>query len=372
MIRIAIIIPTVNQIGGAERQVLLLAAALVQRGHSVTLITLGSTEQHHVSELAKAGVAVLSLNMRKAWIDPRGWHRYIAWARKNPPHIVHAHLPHATWFARCVRLLCPIRALIDTIHTTQIGGAGRQAAYRLTDWLSNQLTAVSIATANSVLSANLTTRDKLILIPNGVELRPPTGFPRRASKKWHPFRWIAVGRLVPLKDYPTLFRAFAQLPTRPTLTVAGTGPEEAALRALANALGIEERVLFTGFQSDLLPLLQTSDAFVLASRWEGLPVSVLEASAAHLPVVATDGPGTCETIRPGESGFLVPIQDVAALASAMEAVMALTPKQRLTMGEHGRQFVEERFSVTSITAQWENLYTALLKERPRPSRSGTT
>jgi glycosyltransferase involved in cell wall biosynthesis len=165
-----------------------------------------------------------------------------------------------------------------------------------------------------------------------------------------------------VKDYPTLLRAFAQLPTSAHLQIVGSGPEEPRLRTLAAELQIEDRIHFAGFHCNVQPLLSRADAFVLSSLWEGLPVSVLEAAACSLPVVATDGAGTREAMISGETGWVVPVGDVSALAQTMSAIMALRPDQRQKMGARGRQLVEERYALPIIVDQWEKLYHQLLDQ----------
>ena len=367
---LAILIPTIDQIGGAERQVLLLAKELAARGWRITLIALSGSGLNVAVELASANVDFLSLEMRKAWIDPRGWLRYRVWFRIHRPAIVHAHLPHATWFARWVRLLAPTRVLIDTIHTSKTtsnsGGPGRRLGYKLSDWFTSEVTCVSEAVANAVLAAGIASREKMRIIPNGVVL-PPSPPLRNPNLN---FQWIAIGRLAPVKDYPTLLHAFAALPGQPSLQIVGTGPEEAHLRNLAAELQIESRVKFAGFKADVQPLLAAADAFVLSSLWEGLPVSVLEASAASLPVVATDAAGTREAILPSETGLLVPIANPASLAQAMTQIMLMPREQRLQMGANGGRFVETNYSLSQVVDWWEDLYTHLLRNHPNPTRRG--
>jgi glycosyltransferase involved in cell wall biosynthesis len=366
MTRIAMLIPTIEEIGGAERQFLLLAKELSARGWRVTVIALSGSAGASAEELAEANVAYLSLEMRKAWIDPHGWRRYLAWAAANQPDIVHTHLPHATWFARCARLIAPVRVLVDTLHTSNPGSHARRRAYRLTGSLTNQITCVSACVASAALDAGIAHRKKLTILPNGVADVPPN----RGHSEASAFQWLAVGRLAAVKDYPTLLRAFAALPSRPYLQIAGTGPEEQPLRKLAAQLKIENRVQFLGFQHNIQPLLQAADAFVLSSLWEGLPMSVLEAAAASLPVVATDGPGTREAMQAGATGLLVPVGDLAALSSAMEGMMTMPANQRIAMGASGRQFVAAHFSMPVVVGRWEELYSRLLQEHPIPSRHG--
>jgi glycosyltransferase involved in cell wall biosynthesis len=394
--RIAMLIPTLDQIGGAERQLLDLSKELAHRNWHVTVITLsGSANVANPAsaELTQAKIALLSLRMRKAWIDPRGWLLYLRWHHRDHPQILHAHLPHASFFARLSRLIAPVLfqstpVLIDTIHTSAAGPLSRRLTYRLTNRLSSQVTCVSQAVATSVRQSK--TAPNPLVIPNGIAIpslqaaspNPGThmGAPHLASEMWEsnpltqaepafvtPFRWLAVGRLAPVKDYPTLLRAFALLPNHPTLTIAGTGPAEPELRALATSLyinhHIDQRVHFAGFQADIQPLLAAADAFVLASLWEGLPISILEASAAALPIVATDAAGTRETLIPGQTGFLVPVGDPKALAAAMAALQSLSLVEREAIGQAGRTFVEANYSLGEITNRWEQLYRDLLEHQ---------
>jgi glycosyltransferase involved in cell wall biosynthesis len=363
--RIAMLIPTLDQIGGAERQVILLSKELARRGWQVTVLTLSGAGDGIAAELTEASVSYISLGMRKAWIDPRGWLHYLAWHRRYRPVILHAHLPHATWFARCSRLIAPVPILVDTIHTSKIGSRPRRLGYKFSHWLTTQVTCVSRAVAGAVQSAGMATAVEVI--PNGVPLPP---FDLSARETEAPFRWIAVGRLAPVKDYPTLLRAFAALPCAPTLQIAGTGPDEANLRTLARQLGIVCRVDFAGFHVDIQPLLAHADGFVLSSLWEGLPVSVLEASAAGLPIVATGAAGTHEAMIPGKSGLLVPVGDVVALTNAMARLMTLPRSDRLRMGANGRQFVAETRSIEKVADRWEELYASLQSSHPNPRRWG--
>lgn len=374
MIKIAMLIPTIDQIGGAERQVLMLAAAFAAEnserdgGYQVTVIALSGSGGAAAERLAEIGVCYVSLGMRKAWIDPRGWMRYLDWARVHEPEIVHSHLPHATWFARCVRLISPVRVLIDSIHTSNTGGLTRRGGYRVTDRLTDHVTCVSQSVADAVVDSGMAFRENLSVLPNGVDVR---GLGKRCAViRRNPFQWIAVGRLSPVKDYPTMLRAFATLDGLPVLAIAGTGPDEAAVRQLAEDLAIGDRVRFVGFQADVEPLLLEADAFVLTSLWEGLPVSVLEAQAAGLPVVATDGRGTPEAMLHGRTGLIVPVGDVAGLATAMAAILEMSGEQRAVMGAEGREYVLRNYSMPMIVKRWQQLYAQLLAENPTESRAG--
>jgi glycosyltransferase involved in cell wall biosynthesis len=354
--RIAMIVPTIDRLGGAERQVLLLAKGLAARGWPVTLIALSGSAFEEATGLRTAGVSYLSLGMRKAWIDPRGWRRYLAWHRVKRPAIIHAHLPHAVWFARWVRLLAPVPVTIDTIHTSRTGSWLNRLGSRISRPLSSHTTCVSGAVWYAACAAGMISKANTTVLPNGVELPLLIKQPPTTSR----FHWVAVGRLAAVKDYPTMLQAFALLPVSARLAIAGSGPEDAALRQIANDPKIMKRIDFAGFQTDIQPLLAEADGFVLSSLWEGLPISVLEAQAASLPVVATSGAGTAEAMMDGTTGFLVKPGDAMGLAAAMARVMAMSYEERVQMGAHGRQFVEANFSIDTILDRWEMLYLDLL------------
>ncbi len=355
---IAMVLPTVEAIGGAERQVLLLARSLAARGWRVTVVSLSGTRPPE-----EGGFEWRSLGMRKAWIDPRGWLRFLRWYREQAPDLVHAHLPHASWFVRWARLIAPVRVVLDTIHTSAVGAPGRSLSYRLSNFLTDHVTCVSRAVADAhrpSLPAGRTS-----VLPNGIPLPPvPDHKPESTS-----FRWVAVGRLAPVKDYPTLLRAFARLPSCAQLEIVGTGPEEARLFSLVGDLDVRDRVRFAGFHAKVQPFLDVADGFVLSSLWEGLPVSILEAAASSLPVVATSGRGTAEAMLPGESGLITPVGDPQALATAMRRIMDLSPEERRQMGAKGRAFVEAEFSLEIVTNRWEALYLHLHSTRRNRSRA---
>lgn len=402
---LAFLIPTLDHIGGAERQVLNLAQELASRRWSVTLITLSGSGQAISYQapsqtLPQQVIPHLSLQMRKAWIDPRGWLIYLRWHRHTQPEILHAHLPHASLFARFSRLLAPTPVLVDTIHTTATGPLSRRLAYRLTHFLTDRLTCVSRAVQESVAKARIAPSSSLL--PNGIRipnlsadlpnLTPDhhdshmASAPGAASTPAQDspsaqasFRWLAVGRLTRVKDYPTLLRAFSQLPPHATLAIAGSGPDLKSLQTLAAELGIAYRVHFLGFHANIEPLLAYADAFVQSSLWEGLPIAVLEASAAALPIVATDAAGTRETLIPDVTGFLVPVGDANALAATMRDLMETPSEMRRQTGQRGHAFVRASFSLSAVADQWEQLYRQLFQEalhlrKPRipPSRNPIT
>jgi glycosyltransferase involved in cell wall biosynthesis len=167
--------------------------------------------------------------------------------------------------------------------------------------------------------------------------------------------------LVPRKGHDVLVEALARLvndglPVR--WVICGDGPLRAELEARVAERGLAERVTFTGFSTEVHRLLAGADVFVLPSRHEGLGIAVMEAMAAGLPAVASRVGGLPEIIADGDTGLLVPPGDVAALAAAIGR-LARAPAWASTLGQHGRERVQRRFSSTAMAAAVERYYCQL-------------
>jgi glycosyltransferase involved in cell wall biosynthesis len=363
----AIMIPGLDRIGGAEQQAISLAKGLRRRGWRVSVVALSGTGGTAAQELAHADVAFLSLEMRKGLADPRGWLRFHSWLCREQPDVLHAHLPHAAWLARWSRLAAPVPLVVDTLHSSATGAAGRHFGYRCSRWLTDHVTAVSQATAASHLDAGMVSESRLSVVWNGID-----------ADRWLPderarcearaelgvkddFLWLAVGRLEAVKDYPCLLRALARTPERTRLLILGAGPREGRLKELVEWLGLKRRVRFAGFEPDVVRWMRAADGFVLSSRYEGLPIVLLEAGACGVPVVATDVPGTREVVVDGETGWLAPAGDAAGLANTMMKLMRMPADARHAMGERARRHIARDFGLEVTLDRWERLYANLLE-----------
>lgn len=170
--------------------------------------------------------------------------------------------------------------------------------------------------------------------------------------------WITgVGRLERQKGFDLLLQAFARIAAaHPSwaLRIVGDGQERAALTAQAHALGLADRVEFTGRVDNVFPWLAAADLFVLSSRFEGFPNVLGEAMAAGRPVIAFDCPsGPSAMIRHEVDGLLIPVEDVAGLAAAMDRLMA-NPAARAALAARAPEVVE-RYSEPAIMNRWEEL-----------------
>lgn len=350
--------------GGAETQVALLAVALRERGWAVHVVSLVEPCAFQ-AELAVAGVELHSLGMSAGQPDPRGAARLAVILRRVRPAVLHSHMFHANLLGRLARLAFPIPRVISTLHS--LAESSRQSPdvrwrdrlYRMTDSLADCTVAVCQAVAERHEAAGAVRREKLRVVPNGIDtgrFRPDEA--RRALVRDEmgaegEFVWLAAGRLMWKKDYPTMLRAAARQPGC-TLWIAGAGPLEGELRAMARELGVNAR--FLGAREDLPELMNAADGLVLSSVVEGLPMVLLEAAASGLPSVATDVGGAGEAVAGSRTGFLMPAGDAGALAKAMARLAALPAEARQEMGRAARAMVLEKFDLRVVTSHWEKLY----------------
>ena len=183
---------------------------------------------------------------------------------------------------------------------------------------------------------------------------------------------MAVGRLEAVKDYPTLLRAMARAPENAGLLILGTGPLEGELVKQAEQFGLKRRVWFMGFEPNVERWMQAADGFVLSSRYEGLPMVLLEAGACGVPAVATDVPGTREVVVDGVNGWLARAGDPNNLHEAMTRLMRMPLEERYAMGECARRRVVKEFSMDIVLNRWEQLYESLLAQKSAMWRTPLT
>ena len=357
--------------GGADQQVLVLARAMRGLGHDLKIVSLTPLGPMGV-EAQKLGISTESLNMPRGVPDPRGLIRLVRILRAWTPDVVHSHMVHANLMARVVRLFAPIPALISTIHNVYEGGGLRMAAYRLTNGMVDQVTIVSEAAADRFVGEGIVPRNLIRVIPNGLDterFRVAEEVPRSVRRSLgleNEFVWLAVGRFEVAKDHPNMLHAFArvrQSHPNTVLLLVGRGSLQSETEMLARDLGLTEHVRFLGVRHDVPEIMSAADGYVLSSAWEGMPIVLLEAAAAGLPIVATRVGGNHEVVREGKSGFLVPPAEPEALAAAMLGLMKLTGEERRALGLCGREYVQRHYGVEQLAGRWEELYRAVLSEK---------
>ena len=296
--------------------------------------------------------------------------------RQYRPAVVHTHLLALNYaYPLMIRYRTPAR--VYTVHSLAEKDLGLRTApivralafrYRL-----GKVVPVAIAEEVRASIQRLYGYPDPPLIPNGIPTDEYTPDPNKRAQ-WRQAHGIEthatilthVGRFAPPKNHALLIEAFARVRTSAPLylLLVGGGELENTVREQVAALGLESRVCFLGIRADVADILRASDAFVLSSRWEGNPMSVMEAMAAGLPVVSTAVGGVPELVRDGETGLLVPSEDTGALAQAIQALVD-NPARRQAMGVAARQHAVASFDIRHTVRGYEQLYEALLNKNKR-------
>jgi glycosyltransferase involved in cell wall biosynthesis len=289
------------------------------------------------------------------------------------PDVVHSHMVHANLLARALRLVVPVPAVVSTIHNIYEGGRLRMAAYRLTNGLVDHMTIVSQAAADRFVGDGIVPEKLLTVVPNGVDTEQIRNVPvgareslRRSLGIEDRFVWLAVGRFEIAKDYPNMLRAFARLAEQQPLALlllVGRGSLQEKTETLARELGLGGVVRFLGVREDVPLVMNAADAYVMSSAWEGMPMVLLEAAAAGLPIVATKVGGNREVVVDEESGFLVPPRDHEALGSAMVRLSDLPEARRHSLGQRGHEHVRSHYGLDRLAEQWEEIYRRVLMRK---------
>jgi glycosyltransferase involved in cell wall biosynthesis len=358
--------------GGADSQLLSAAQELRSRGHDVLIVSLTPLGPMGF-EARSVGLSTESLEMRRGFPDPRGLLRLVRIVRAWRPDVLHSHMVHANLMARVLRLIAPVPALVSTIHNIHEGGRLRMIAYRLTNALVDYMTIVSEAAFDRFVAEGIVPKEILRVVPNGVNtdrfrnlapgvresLRHSLGLERE-------FVWLAVGRFETAKDYPNMLRAFAAVRERgpeSVLLLVGRGSLQEETEALARDLGLGGAVRFLGVRTDVPEVMSAADGYLMSSAWEGMPMVLLEAAAAALPIVATKVGGNEEVVRHEGTGFLVPPSDHEALGRAMLRLSELSEPERRAMGERGREHIRTTYDLERVADRWEDLYREVLARK---------
>lgn len=204
--------------------------------------------------------------------------------------------------------------------------------------------------------------ERMGVIPNGIDVQrideaDSTGIREELAIAPDDFVVGTVARLDLTKDILTLLRAFAAIRPDPKLKllIVGDGNQRSRLEEFVNSAKLNQSVIFTGLRFDAPRLLKAMNLFVLSSLSEGMPLTILEAMAARLPVVATAVGALPEMVEEGRTGFLVPAGDVAAMTDRMERFVA-DPQLAKSFGEEGRRKVEREFLLEQMLRRYAELY----------------
>jgi glycosyltransferase involved in cell wall biosynthesis len=318
--------------------------------------------------------------------DPIAIRRLVREIRRFRPHILHTHTAKAGAVGRTAALLATdakppivvhtfhghvLRGYFDPLRTEFFKTTERTLARHTT-----RLIAVSPEVRDDLVSLGVAPVEKFSVIRLGIDLpsRVAHASERAALRRLfgvpdETFVVGWVGRMTAIKRVEDTLRAFARLRESGVdarLCLVGDGPDREALESRLSELGIARQTFLTGYQRDIGAYLAFFDALILTSGNEGTPVVAIEALAAGRPVVSTAVGGVPDVVSHGEDGLLTEVGDIGALAEAL-AGLAADPALRTRMGERGRARTLERYAVSRLVDDVDELYRELLSRSRLPA-----
>lgn len=370
-IRVLLVIPTLDR-SGAEKQFTLLATGLPRDQFEVHAVAL--TRGGPYAEILKEHGISLTI-LKKRWkFDPFCLRRLSALIRQRQPDVIHTWLFAANSY---VRLVSGGRGQPPVVVSERCVDSWKSGWQLKLDRWQIPRTARLVGNSNSVANFYREQKfpdERIRVVPNGIELPARTakiseserdrlraeqfGLPPKAKIVGY------IGRLASQKRIMDLLWSMVLLKdVDPNfcLVLVGEGPEREALERFARQLSVESHVKFLGHRQDTSSLLPLFDVFCLASDFEGMSNSVMEAMAAGLPIVASDIAPNRELVFDGVTGFLFPVGDRAACARAILFLFE-QPARAERMGTAGRQRMATEFSVQQMVEGYAQIYREVVKK----------
>jgi glycosyltransferase involved in cell wall biosynthesis len=356
------------KVGGAEVLLLDLVRGLLSLGYRVSICY--STPGPLQSEFSGLGIQMSRLR-RLARLDPLLLVGMCRTIRRDPPQIVHTHLFKSDMHGRLAGRLSGVPVVTSTLHSMDAWAESSLLGrvYGATARWAERLIAVSEEVRRYHIERTGVAADKVCTIPNGVRLERFSGQDRAGLalrrelgvKQDCPLVAI-VGALKPAKDHASFLRAAARIRQalpQARFLVVGDGPLRGQLEDQAASLGLGSAIVFCGLRRDIPEVLAAVDLLVFSSRWEGLPVSLLEGMAAACPVVATAVGGIPGVIVDQSTGRLVPPGEPDALAAACLSLLE-HPEWSRELGMAGQARVAAEYSMGAMVRRTSELYQELL------------
>ena len=358
---------------GSEGHLLALLPGLRARGVDARLWMLvepGNPVQDYVDRAEASGVPVERVVIRRH-LDPGLWRRLAARLRDARPDLVHTHLIHADLYGIPAARWAGVRGVVSSRHNDD--RFRRWLPVRaLSRWLWRQADAgiaISEAIRRFAIAYEGVPPENIHTIHYGLDPAsvhaPPDARARLRRELGLPADAPLVGsvcRLIEQKGLDSALDGFSQVAAQfpaAHYAIAGDGPLRDALEAQAARLGVADRVHFLGWRADAPAIFAALDVLLAPSRWEGFGLVFLEAMALGVPVISTRVSAIPEVIADGETGWLVPPDDQAAIAGALRAALA-GPDERCRRGKAGRARLESQFTVDAMVDRTLAVYQGVV------------
>jgi len=312
--KLAIVINNLGM-GGAERLVIDDIHELMRRGQEVDLITL----KPEPSGRSQSG----RLHLDKQHQHLLSFVGLLKYLRRAQPDAVITHLWYSNALGRVAAKFAGIKTVISFEHNVydSLKTWKMFLVDRLLQGCSTKVVAVSESVKRSLIRHGIK-ESRIVVIKNGVDTKPYRRvLQSKLDGNHRDFTFIFIGRLIPQKGVDILLTSFSKMKSKAKLLIVGEGKDRKSLDEQAQRLNLSDCVEFLGIRQDIPELLSTSDCFVLPSRYEGLPMVLLEALAAGKPAITSDFESARDVIDEGKNGLIVPREDATALTDAMDKVV---------------------------------------------------
>jgi glycosyltransferase involved in cell wall biosynthesis len=369
--RIFHLVPNMNY-GGLQKVVRLLAACQRQSGHSVTIGCWTNASNHPEAQCELERIGARIVHLRRTSDGGMCSDRMSLLSKlkgllgQRNADVLHVHNPFGYYlYGVLAARAAGGTKIVNTTHLTamfdhpRFGRNGR-AKFWTAAMLTDGLVSVCSEVDTFLRSRFFLPGKKLFVIDNGIDLSPFLAVTGRHRRQGTVFGF--AGRMAPEKNHRVLIDAFALVRRNHSnvrLRFLGSGFLEPQLKEQVRKLGLEDVVEFCGFGHDVAGFLGGLDVYVLPSDFEALPLSLLEAIASGLPVVATAVGGVPRIVQKTDSGWLCAPDNADALRAAMES--AITSSDRSERGERARKLVAEWYSAERMALGYENVYQELLQ-----------
>jgi glycosyltransferase involved in cell wall biosynthesis len=372
--------------GGAERIASILATGLEERGHDVSFLLWGGEDSFYglpdsITVTALGLDAPTSHIGQSLLLNVRRMQAVGAALRLQKPDLLISHMTHGNCLAlMATRILNLHRCPVIVSEHNNPARQGHPAIWRFARRALYPQAAAVVPCGSGVggwFESRLP-EARIVPIPNPVVIEDRDEDPaaEAQARKLADARWVlAMGRLVPQKGLEMLLRSFAEAVEKVKeqwhLGIIGEGPLREQIQEQIRALGLGESVHFLGTFANPLPVLRAGDIFALSSRYEGFPVSLLEAMACGLPAVAFDcDHGPREIIRDGKDGLLVPAGEEKAFARSLTRLMR-NQRMRERFSRAGASALR-RWNRSAYLDRWQHLIGSVTPRCPVPAPGGTT
>lgn len=339
--------------GGAERQAVMAGKALLAAGAQVEYLCIQpGGEQYPMPEGAtRTDIDVKSIGLFK------GWKESLKHIKAQQPDCMITFTLPANSLGRMIKLRMRSIRLITSIRTSRVEGMHRRIL-SFTKGLDSATVFNSKAVKDSCCDKGITLADRAKVICNAVSMPDPQPGARASLRgqlglKESDFLWGTIGRMELVKDHQMLLASGKESwLERSHFLIVGEGPLRGEIEAMAAEMGAADRLHLPGRQSNISDWCAAMDAFVLSSKWEGMPNALLEGMFCGLPCVSTDVGGAREILLDGQHGLIVPPEDAKSMGEALTTMMDMDSQKRREMAEGGQKHVRNVCSPEVIDRLW--------------------